>query len=361
MPSIDEILASSPLAGLRRVSASGGDREVALVRLAESFTDLDRAPAESMVILSRFASAEVSDYRLDMALRWGAIHRVAAVAAFSDEPWQPTVVYPARGVGMLWSPEEAPSPPEALERLVGRTRATLLNAEENRKATVSALVSQVAADYFQLRELDYELEISQSTLDNRRESLQLVRQRQSGGVATLPDLRQAEQLVDSAAASIPPLQQQIEQTENHIALLLGENPEAITRGRSLIEQDVPPEVPSGMPSALLERRPDIRASEQALIAANANIGVAKAAYFPQISLSGTIGFAGHVPLPFNVANVLWSSWRDGLGNRVRWRLAGQRARVGAPRGGSGTGRRPSSTHHCRRRVPRHHWRRWARP
>jgi sugar diacid utilization regulator len=91
MPSIDEILASSPLAGLRRVSASGGDREVALVRLAESFTDLDRAPAESLVILSRFASAEVSDYRLDMALRWGAIHRVAAVAAFSGEPWQPTV------------------------------------------------------------------------------------------------------------------------------------------------------------------------------------------------------------------------------------------------------------------------------
>ena len=91
MPSIDEILASSPLAGLRRVTASGGDRQVALVRLAESFTDLDRAPAESLVILSKFASAEVSDYRLDMALRWGAIHRVAAVAAFSDEPWQPTV------------------------------------------------------------------------------------------------------------------------------------------------------------------------------------------------------------------------------------------------------------------------------
>jgi sugar diacid utilization regulator len=91
MPSIDEILASSPLAGLQRVSASGGDRQVALVLLAESFTDLDRAPAESLVILSRFASAEVSDYRLDMALRWGAIHRVAAVAAFSAEPWQPTV------------------------------------------------------------------------------------------------------------------------------------------------------------------------------------------------------------------------------------------------------------------------------
>jgi sugar diacid utilization regulator len=91
MPSIDEILASSPLAGLQRVSRSGGDREVALVRLAESFTDLDHAPAASLVVLSRSASAEIGDYRLDMALRWAAIHRVAAVAALSAEPWQPTV------------------------------------------------------------------------------------------------------------------------------------------------------------------------------------------------------------------------------------------------------------------------------
>jgi sugar diacid utilization regulator len=91
MPSVDEILASSPLAGLCRVSGSGGDRQIALVRLAESFTDLDRAPAASLVILSRLASAEVSDYRLDMALRWAAIHQVAAVAAFTDKPWQPTV------------------------------------------------------------------------------------------------------------------------------------------------------------------------------------------------------------------------------------------------------------------------------
>jgi sugar diacid utilization regulator len=91
MPSIDEILASSPLAGLKRVSASGGDRQVALVRLAESFPDLDRSPRASLVILSRLASAEISDYRLDMALRWAAIHRVAAVAAVADESWQPTV------------------------------------------------------------------------------------------------------------------------------------------------------------------------------------------------------------------------------------------------------------------------------
>jgi multidrug efflux system outer membrane protein len=176
-----------------------------------------------------------------------------------------------------------------LRRATEAARANLLNAEENRKAVVSTLVSEVAGDYFQLRELDYELEISHRTLESRRTSLQLVSDRKDGGIATRLDLRQADQLVSSAAETIPTLQQQIEQTENRIALLLGRNPESIPRGRSLIEQEVPPEVPAGLPSALLDRRPDIRAAEQALVAANANIGVAKAAYFPQISLSGALG------------------------------------------------------------------------
>jgi outer membrane protein, multidrug efflux system len=176
-----------------------------------------------------------------------------------------------------------------LRRSTEAARATLLNAEENRRAVVSTLVSEVAADYFQLLELDYELEISQRTLATRRESLRLVRERHGGGVATRLDLRQAEQLVSSAAESIPALEQQIEQTENRIALLLAHNPEGVARGRRLIEQEVPPEVPPGLPSALLDRRPDIRGAEQALVAANANIGVAKAAYFPQISLSGALG------------------------------------------------------------------------
>lgn len=176
-----------------------------------------------------------------------------------------------------------------LRRSSEAARANLLNAEWNRQAVVSTLVSEVATDYFQLGELDYELAISRQTLDTRVESLRLVESRQAGGVATLLDLRQAEQLVDSAAQSIPPLEQQIEQTENQISLLLGHSPEKVVRGASFTEQEVPPEVPTGLPSALLERRPDIRAAEQALIAANANIGVAKAAYFPQISLSGTIG------------------------------------------------------------------------
>jgi outer membrane protein, multidrug efflux system len=150
-------------------------------------------------------------------------------------------------------------------------------------------VSDVATAYFTVRELDYELEISKRTLDTRRTSLQLVQARQGGGVATLLDLRQTEQLVDTAAETIPTLQQQIEQTENQISLLLGKNPGEVMRQGKFNEDMFPPEVPAGLPSALLERRPDIRAAEQNLIAANAQIGVARAAYFPQLSLSGILG------------------------------------------------------------------------
>ena len=176
-----------------------------------------------------------------------------------------------------------------LRRATEAARANLLAADENRKAVVTTLVSDVATSYFSLRELDYELEISKGTLGTRQASLRLIQTRHGGGVATLLDLRQGEQLVYTAAETIPQLQQRIEQTENQISLLLGRNPGEVVRGRSLTEQEMPPEVPTGLPSALLERRPDIRAAEQNLVAANAEIGVAKAAYFPQISLTGFLG------------------------------------------------------------------------
>jgi outer membrane protein, multidrug efflux system len=178
-----------------------------------------------------------------------------------------------------------------LRRATEAARANLLSAEENRKAVVTTLVSDVATEYFTLRELDSELEISQETLGTRRSSLQLTQARQTGGVATLLDLRQAEQLVDTAAETIPSLQQQVEQTENQISLLLGQNPSEVIRSarHNFDRQAPPPEVPPGLPSELLERRPDIRAAEQNLIAANAQIGVAKAEYFPRLSLSGALG------------------------------------------------------------------------
>lgn len=176
-----------------------------------------------------------------------------------------------------------------LRRATEASRANLLAAEETRKTVVTTLVSQVATNYFSLRQLDNELEISRRTLGVREESLALIKNRQGGGVATLLDLRQAEQLVYTAGETIPVVEQQIGQTENQISLLLGKNPDGVIRGRSLTEQELPPEVPAGVPSALLERRPDIRAAEQNLIAANAEIGVAKAAYFPRISLTGFLG------------------------------------------------------------------------
>jgi len=176
-----------------------------------------------------------------------------------------------------------------LRRATEASRANLLNADWNRKTVISTVVSQVATDYFQLLELDSELKISQTTLASRQESFKLTSDREVHGIATELDTRQAEQLVESAAESIPQLKQQIEQTEDQVSLLLGKNPGSVERARRITEEYLVPEVPAGLPSALLERRPDIRAAEQSMIAANANIGVAKAAYFPQITLTGSIG------------------------------------------------------------------------
>src|SRR5260370_23668779 len=176
-----------------------------------------------------------------------------------------------------------------LRRATEAARANLLSEEENRKAVMTTLVSEVASAYLSLRAWDHQLDISQRTLATRQDSLGLVKNRQAGGGATLLDLRQSEQLVYTAAETIPTIQQQIEQTENQISLLLGKNPDEVIRHSPFNDDLFPPEVPTGLPSALLERRPDIRAAEQNLIAANAEIGVARAAYFPQLSLSGYLG------------------------------------------------------------------------
>lgn len=177
-----------------------------------------------------------------------------------------------------------------LRRATEAARAEVLAAEDTRQAILTTLVSDVATAYFVILELDKELEIAQRTLASRQDSLRLIQVRQQGGIATLLDVRQAEQLVYGAAQIIPDTQRLIEQTENQIRLLLGQPPGDVPRGEPLTAQAQPPAVPAGLPSALLERRPDIRAAEQTLIAANANIGVAKAAYFPTISLTGLLGY-----------------------------------------------------------------------
>jgi multidrug efflux system outer membrane protein len=175
-------------------------------------------------------------------------------------------------------------------RATESARANLLATEWARKEVINTLVSDVAAAYFQLRELDLELEISRRTLASRKNSLQLTQTLANGGATSMLDVRQAEQLVFTAAETIPDLERQIEQQENFISTLLGNNPGPIARGLKLTEQPHAPDVPAGLPSSLLERRPDIREAEAQLIAANAQIGVAKADYFPQISLTATGGY-----------------------------------------------------------------------
>jgi multidrug efflux system outer membrane protein len=175
-------------------------------------------------------------------------------------------------------------------RATEAARASLLANEWAQKEVMSTLVASVAIDYFQLRQLDLELEISKRTLSSRRDSLQLTQTLEQHGINSLLDVRQSEQLVYTAATEIPDLERQVTQQENAISILLGNNPGDIPRGLKLTEQPHAPEVPTGLPSSLLTRRPDILQAEQSLIAANAQIGVARAAYFPQISLTGTAGY-----------------------------------------------------------------------
>jgi multidrug efflux system outer membrane protein len=175
-------------------------------------------------------------------------------------------------------------------RATEAARAELLATEWGHRAVIASLVSNLASAYFQLLELDSEMEISSRALNSRKESLRLVEIRAKGGTTSLMDVRQSEQLVYTAAAAIPDLERRIEQQENFISILLGKNPESVGRGKPLLENAVQPSVPAGLPSDLLARRPDIQLAEQQLVAANARIGVAKAAYFPQITLTAAGGY-----------------------------------------------------------------------
>jgi len=169
-------------------------------------------------------------------------------------------------------------------------RAELRASEEDRKAVMTTVVGDVATGYFSLLGLDRELDIDKRTLATREDSLRLIKLRQQGGVATMLDVRQAEELVYQASETIPDTERAIAQTENQISSLLGNNPGSIPRGQSLTQQQELPAVPAGLPSSLLERRPDIRAAEENLVAQHALVYAAKAAYFPRISLTGFLGF-----------------------------------------------------------------------
>lgn len=177
-----------------------------------------------------------------------------------------------------------------VRRSTEAARADLIASEEGRRAVILSLVSAVAASYVNLRDLDRQLEIARHTAKVRGESYEIFKLRFEGGIISELELVQIKSQYDEALATIPQFEKAIAQQENGLCVLLGRNPGPIPRGKT-IDQLTLPVVPAGLPSVLLERRPDIRQAEQNLIAANAVIGVAKAAYFPTISLTGFFGYA----------------------------------------------------------------------
>lgn len=176
-----------------------------------------------------------------------------------------------------------------VRRLNEAARAQYLASEEGQRAVRLALASEVASTYFELRELDEELDIARRTTAAFQSTYDLFDRRLRGGTASGLETARAEALLANAAAQIPAIERNILAAENQLNVLLGRMPGPIERGPSLAEQALPPSVPAGLPAALLLRRPDVRAAEQQLIAANANVGVAEAAFYPAISLTGLLG------------------------------------------------------------------------
>lgn len=176
-----------------------------------------------------------------------------------------------------------------LRRATEAARAQLLATEDARQTVILTLVSDLASDYFTLLQLDLQFQITRQTVNTQTDSVKLTQLRLDRGVATKLDVLQAQQVLDTANVQIPDLERQIAQEEDAISILLGDYPHDVARGLPLVEQALPPEVPPGLPSSIIERRPDIREAEAILIASNAEIGVAKAQFFPQIALTGTGG------------------------------------------------------------------------
>jgi len=191
------------------------------------------------------------------------------------------------GVGLSWELDFF----GRIRRANEAERASLFATEEARRAVAITLVADVARAYVELRDLDRRLEIARRTLESRREYVGLARDRFEGGITPELDWRQAEAELHRVQSFVYEIEKLVVQKENEISYLLGRNPSAVTRGRAVDRQPIPPQVPAGLPAALLERRPDLREAEQRLISANARIGEAKAQLYPRISLTGSYGFA----------------------------------------------------------------------
>lgn len=176
-----------------------------------------------------------------------------------------------------------------LRRLDEAARAQYLGSEEARNGVIISLISDVMNTYFEVRELDLELEIAQHNNEIARDNLRLIRERKDRGAANGLEVYQAEQFLYTTTAEIPNVERSIAQAEDALNLLLGNAPAEVPRGQTLEQITSAPELPAGLPSSLLERRPDIRQAEDNLIAANAQIGAARALFFPDVTLTGLLG------------------------------------------------------------------------
>ena len=198
-----------------------------------------------------------------------------------------------------------------VRRLNEAAKAQYLASEDARRGVLLSLVSDVATTYFSLRELDEELAISKKTVAAFQETYNLYKRKLDEGAASAVEAAYAEAALGQVAAQVPEIERRIESTENQLSLLLGRNPGPIPRGETLAAQPVPPEIPAGLRSELLQRRPDVRQSEQQLIAANALVGVATANFFPVISLTGLFGAVG--PQLDNFFYPAGKAWSIGAG------------------------------------------------
>jgi multidrug efflux system outer membrane protein len=301
-----------------RGAGAAGDQAASLgdARWWAIFTD------DTLQTLVRTALAQNDDVRLAAARILEAQARLgitradqfptvnAGVDVLGDRP-SAALGFPSRNIGAVTVQGSAAWELDfwgRYRRATEAARAQLVASAWGRRAVQATLVSQVATAYFGLRALDLELDISQRTLASRRESLRLTQVREQGGATSLVDVRQAEQLVYGATGEIATLQREIEQQENFISVLVGGNPGPVARGLALTDEPHAPEVPAGLPSSLIERRPDIQQAEQQIVAANAQIGVARAAYFPSISLTGSGGFESTaLTALFTATNSIWTA------------------------------------------------------
>jgi multidrug efflux system outer membrane protein len=289
-----------------------------IVQALKDNKDLRIAAARIEEFLGRYGSAQAPLYPQTTASAQAQRKRVTEYSsprfpASAENPYNDYQLYAGASWELdIWG---------RLRRASEAARAELLGSEEGRRAVTLSVVSAVAIAYTDLRNLDQQLEIAQRTVRSRQDSFRLFGLRFERGLISELELRQIESEVQSALATISLIQKQIIQQENALNVLLGNNPGPIERGKSLDHLNLPL-VPAGLPSELLERRPDIRKAEQDLIAANARIGAVKALYFPTISLTGFFGvqstdlsslfsesgkiwnFAAPVSLPiFNAGNI----------------------------------------------------------